>query len=345
MNKILSIVGARPNFIKLAAIENLLHKHFTHKVIHTGQHYDYEMSQAFFDQLDIRKPDYNLSIKQKNSSIQLARMIKDISKIIAVERPNMVIVYGDTNSSLAGALVSSKSKVPLAHIEAGVRCNDRTVPEEINRIIIDNISNLLFCPTLKAVQNLKNEHNPAPSIFSGDIMYDLFLKNKMKIKTVKSSEKYIYCSMHRQENTEKPNKTDNILQQLDRVKMRVIMPLHPRTKKVLGPRIFKYKNIKFQAPFNYLDNLTAINNSVMVVTDSGGVQKEAYWLKKPCFTIRSSTEWPETVETGWNKIVKKENQLAININNFRKPNTHPKFFGNGSSADIINGHILRYLHG
>jgi len=314
--KILSVVGARPQFIKLSALSQELRKKHQEIILHTGQHYDDELSQIFFSQLSIPEPDYNLGIGSAEHGEQTGRMLKGIEEVLLFERPDLVIVYGDTNSTLAGALASVKQKIPVAHVEAGLRSFKKSMPEEVNRVLTDHISSLLFCPTRTSVKNLKKEGITKGVHLVGDVMYDSLrqhIKRAEKIsgimKKLNLSKKDFYLiTIHRAENTdieENLNKIVEILSQLDK---KTVFPIHPRTKKCLSEfnlldKLGSRDHLVLIDPVSYLDMLVLEKNAKCILTDSGGVQKEAFFLKTPCLTLRQETEWVETLKSGANQLV------------------------------------------
>ena len=347
--KIATIVGARPQFIKAAVVSRAiqafhqrvsssgqsgLRKRIQEILIHTGQHYDYLMNQIFFEELEIPKPNYHLGVGSSPHGKQTGMMLERIEDILKKEKPALVMVYGDTNSTLAGALAAAKLDIPVAHVEAGLRSYNRMMPEEINRLLTDHLSTLLFCPTTQAIQNLIKEgikEGKARVVKKvGDVMYDSVLyysklaekkSNILKrldfltpnscterFQTVPcQTPNYYLVTLHRSENTDDPKRLKSILKALNKIgkDTPVILPLHPRTKKMMTTfRLFsKTQRIKIIAPVSYLDMLTLERNAKAILTDSGGVQKEAYWLGIPCLTFRNETEWGETIESGWNVLV------------------------------------------
>lgn len=316
--KIITIVGARPQFIKAAAISrlirNLENPAFQEILLHTGQHYDENMSKIFFDELQIPDPKYNLKISGAGHGATTGRMMEGIEKILIEERPDWVLVYGDTNSTLAGALAAAKLHIKVAHVEAGLRSFNMRMPEEINRILSDRLSTLLFCPTATAVHNLKNEGVEAGVHNVGDVMYDVAMFYKKQAGEDTQIFKrlgieqgsYVLATCHRAENTDDISRMTEILNGLKKISenYQVIFPLHPRTRKVLND--FGLNNLLIPLtvvePLSFLDMVALESAARFIVTDSGGVQKEAFFYGVPCITIRDETEWVETVETGWNVI-------------------------------------------
>lgn len=312
--KIVTIIGARPQFIKASALSKLIKKEkkINEIIIHTGQHYDYEMSKIFFNQLNIPKPKYNLNIKSKYHGEMTGKMIEGIEKILIKERPDYTLVYGDTNSTLAGALASKKLHIPVIHIEAGLRSYNTKMPEEINRVLTDHCSDILFTPSKLANQNLKKEGIKKNIINVGDIMYDLFKSNNFKIQ--KDKKVYdIIVTIHRAENTNFKIKILNIIKNLNKlsIKYSILFPLHPRTKNLLKKyKILKLFNniIKIVKPLSYKNTMYYLKYANFLITDSGGMQKEAFFSRTQTLTVRDETEWKETVDLGWNRL---QNQQII----------------------------------
>jgi len=349
--KIVTIIGARPQFIKMAPVSKELRKHFNEVIIHTGQHYDYEMSKIFFEQLNIPKPDYYLGVGSGPHGYQTGEMIKRIEKVLIKEKPNLVLVYGDTNSTLAGALAAVKLHIKVAHVEAGLRSFDKKMPEEINRVIADHISDLLFCPTKTAVKNLRNEGIKNGVYLTGDVMFDALLTN-IKIAEQKSKileklglklKNYYLATVHRAENTDNRKNLENIINAFIESEELIVFPAHPRTIKFL--KIYKLlnkienaDNIFLIKPVSYLDMLMLEKNAKKIITDSGGVQKEAYFLKVPCITLRNRTEWIETVEDGWNILVGANRERIIKAIKEFEPQGKTYFyrFGNGKASKKIS---------
>ncbi len=312
--KIVTVIGARPQFIKAAAVSREINKYndIEEIIVHTGQHFDSNMSDIFFKELHIPKPDYNLDINGLSHGAMTGQMLEKIEEVLQKEKPDWTLVYGDTNSTIAGALAASKLHIKTAHVEAGLRSFNMKMPEEINRILTDRISNLLFCPTDQAVENLKNEgfenFDFAKVIKSGDVMQDaaMFYENLAKEpEGIKNKKNFILSTIHRAENTDDPKRITEIFKTLNEIAKEtpIILPLHPRTKKILKNLNIDTSNIEIIDPVGYLQMVWLLKNASLVMTDSGGLQKEAFFFKKPCITLRDETEWVELVENGFNKIV------------------------------------------
>lgn len=312
--KIVTIVGARPQFIKCAPVCRELRKTANEILVHTGQHYDEFMSGAFFRELEIPVPDFNLNVGSGSHGAQTGHMLLGIEEILQDTRPDCVLVYGDTNSTLAGALAAAKLHIPVAHVEAGLRSFNRAMPEEINRVVTDHLSTQLFCPTAVSVKNLAKENITVGVHLTGDVMYDAFRFNT-KIADHKSSIAtrlnltpggYILVTVHRAENTDVPERLKGIMiaiSELANSGETVIFPVHPRTRKRLGSFVRNMpEKLRLIEPVGYLDILQLENRAKLILTDSGGMQKEGCWAKTPCVTMRDETEWVETVESGWNQL-------------------------------------------
>lgn len=337
--KIVTIIGARPQFIKAATVSRVIaeyNKELTNDqepiaevLVHTGQHYDENMSDVFFEELNIPKPDYHLGIGSASHGAQTGRMLEEIEKVLLKEEPDRVLVYGDTNSTLAGALAAAKLHIPVAHVEAGLRSFNRQMPEEINRILTDHIADMLFAPTQTAVNNLKNEGINEDKIFLvGDVMYDAALyyskraaeKSNILEQYHLQPQQYILTTIHRAENTDNPLRLRAIFEGLSQVakEITVVLPLHPRTREALT-RENLYETVIHSLvvipPVGYLNMVMLEKNARLIATDSGGVQKEAYFYRVPCVTLRQETEWVELVEAGWNVLVEPfdPEQIATNV--------------------------------
>ena len=343
--KIVTVIGARPQFIKAAVVCKALRENHNEIIIHTGQHYDDNMSKVFFEELNIPKPDYNLNIGSSNHGCQTGNMLISIEAILEKEKPNYVLVYGDTNSTLAGALAASKILIPVIHIEAGLRSFNKSMPEEQNRILTDHISNILCAPTKTAVNNLSNEGIIKGVYNVGDVMYDSVLhfakiaeqKSDIMSRLNLNKEEYVLATMHRAENTNDFFKLKNIIEAFNESEEKIILPLHPRTERYIKEYGLSFsKNIKVIESVGYLDMLILEKRSKKIVTDSGGVQKEAFFFGKPCITLRDETEWIETVENGWNIIVGADKvKIKDAILQFKCSKPKEGHFGFGDAAKKI----------
>jgi UDP-GlcNAc3NAcA epimerase len=336
--KIISVVGARPQFIKLSALSKELRKKHQEIILHTGQHYDDELSKIFFSQLSIPKPDYHLGIGSAEHGEQTGRMLKGIEEVLFFEKPDLLIVYGDTNSTLAGALAGAKQNIPVAHVEAGLRSFKKSMPEEINRVLTDHISSLLFCPTKTSVQNLRKEGITRGVHLVGDVMYDSLRehiksaeKNSQIMKKLNLSKKDFYLiTIHRAENTDIKENLKKIVQILAGLDKKTVFPIHPRTKKCLSEfglldKLESKQHLFLIDPVSYLEMLVLEKNARCVLTDSGGVQKEAFFLRTPCLTLREETEWVETLKNSWNNLVGLSvKKILMIIEKFKKPNFNLK---------------------
>lgn len=357
MKKILTIVGARPQFIKLAPVSRELRKQYKEIIVNTGQHYDYNMAGVFFEELNIPKPDYDLGVGSGSHGKQTGDMLAKIEEVIFEEQPDAVLVYGDTNSTLAGALSASKLHIPLFHVEAGLRSYNKRMPEEVNRVLTDHISNLLFCPTEHAINNLKKEGITENAISVGDVMYDAVKYNIQIAEQNYSLSKfnvekglYILATIHRAENTDDKARLEAIFTSLSRLTNTIILPLHPRTQRLLKEQglfhiIESSNNIKIIEPVSYLEMLLLEQNAMGIITDSGGVQKEAYFAKVPCFTLRDQTEWVETVEVGWNMLVNPITQdLAELVKETNMPSYKENLYGDGHASSKIVEQIDHFFN-
>jgi UDP-GlcNAc3NAcA epimerase len=361
MPKMVTVVGARPQFVKAAALSRALARDrqspIKEVIVHTGQHFDQNMSQVFFRELEIPRPDYNLGINGGSHAVMTGEMLIGIEQVLTQENPDLVLVYGDTNSTLAGALAAAKLNLPLAHVEAGLRSYNRSMPEEINRVLTDHISRLLFCPTENALINLSREGIVEGVHLSGDVMCDICLlyrqaaRQKSNVfKENNLAEKgYILATCHRQENTDDPGRLEGIMQGLTAWsrQLPVVLPLHPRTQaRVREHGLDGYlASLMVLAPASYLDMIALEQSAAAIVTDSGGVQKEAFFFKVPCFTTREETEWVETVDLGWNRLVGVDPQRllqAFAAASGSEPK-HPPLFGQGRAAEIILRELTGYL--
>ena len=374
--KLVTIIGARPQIIKAAALSRSIKNHFSDRIqeviVHTGQHYDDNMSQVFFDELGIPRPDYNLHVGSASHSVQTARMMEGIEDILLKENPDFIVLYGDTNSTLAGAVAAAKIHVPIVHIEAGLRSFNKSMPEEINRIVCDHCSTLLFSPTLAGVENLKHEGFPMgnvgpysidnPKVYHcGDIMYDNSLhfadiaeeKTNIIQRLALADKPFILATIHRDSNTDHPERLNAIFDTLIQLskETQVVLPLHPRTAKLLKTnpdsekqtQIFNSPNINLIPPVSFLEMIALERHAQLVMTDSGGVQKEAYFFKKPGIILRPETEWVEIVETG-NAILADADKRRIMEawEHFKgnPPTAFPEIFGDGHAAEFMLEQML-----
>lgn len=352
MKKIVTILGARPQFIKAAAVSNTLRTGFTEILVHTGQHYDANMSDVFFEELNIPKPNYHLNIGSGNHGAQTGAMLIEIEKVLLNEKPDFVLVYGDTNSTLAGAVAASKLLIPVIHVEAGLRSFNKAMPEEQNRIMTDHVSSILFVPTQTAIDNLRNEGITKGVVNVGDVMYDAILHfsgiaettSRILDTTGVERGKYILCTIHRAENTNTIERLRNIIDALNASGQKIVLPLHPRTQKYMAEYGLKLSgNIHLIEPVGYLDMVMLEKHAAKIVTDSGGVQKEAYFLHKPCITLRDETEWVETVKAGWNVICGADRQKIMDaIQNFNPAGVPGKFFGEGNASKLMLEYIQKF---
>jgi UDP-GlcNAc3NAcA epimerase len=373
MLKIVTVVGARPQIIKAAALSRAIRNTFAGEIkeflIHTGQHYDENMSQVFFDELGIPAPDINLNIGSGSHGKQTALMIQGIEEVLLAEKPDFLVLYGDTNSTLAGAIAASKIHIPVVHIEAGLRSFNKSMPEEINRIMCDHASSLLFVPTVTGIKNLANEGFAAgnntpftsdnPGVFHcGDIMFDNLVyfseiagKKTNIIQTLELEENnFVLCTIHRDNNTDSPGRLQQIIGAMchiaENMDMKVVIPMHPRTSKIiesrlpdeLSARLSGNKNIHLIPPVSYLEMIMLEKNSRLVLTDSGGVQKEAYFFKKPLVVARPETEWVEIIGNGAGIIADADETRIIDAINYFLNKTDldfPNVFGDGHAAEFI----------
>ncbi|TMD11350.1 MAG: UDP-N-acetylglucosamine 2-epimerase (non-hydrolyzing) [Chloroflexi bacterium] len=343
--KILTVVGARPQFIKAAPVSRILRQHHTEFLLHTGQHYDDAMSDLFFRQLAIPAPDLNLEVGSGRHGAQTGAMLPGIELVAIEQRPDWILIYGDTNSTLAGALVGAKLHIRVAHVEAGLRSYDRRMPEEVNRVVADHLSDILLSPTDAAVANLAREGITEGVRMVGDVMYDAFAQN---LEVARRSHGilaelglerggYALLTVHRAENVDDLERLRTILQGVSEAGIKVVFPVHPRTRDAFGSAGAKPgPNVMLIDPVGYLEMLVLEENAETIVTDSGGVQKEAYFAGRPCITLRDTTEWNETVAAGWNVLVRIDsNAIASAIREFRPKGERPNLFGDGHAAERV----------
>lgn len=355
--KVLTIVGARPQFIKAFAVSRKLRSDHEEILVHTGQHYDEELSDVFFEELGIQQPKYNLGVGSGSHGQQTAAMLEGIEEIIETERPAVVLLYGDTNSTLAGAIAAAKIDPLVAHVEAGLRSYDHEMPEEINRVLTDHVSDLLFAPSESAAATLKREGITAGVRVVGDVMYDAIRwarevacdTSDVLARLGLRDGEFILATVHRAGNTDDPNRLRAIIDGLSNAPMPVIFPVHPRTE----PQLREYglwqqtaAELEVIDPVGYLDFVQLLDASHRVATDSGGVQKEAFYLDTPCVTLRDETEWVETVESGWNVLVGADrDRIEAELRFRRHPEEKPTPYGDGTAAEAIISELTDHVEG
>ncbi|MFN8369799.1 MAG: UDP-N-acetylglucosamine 2-epimerase (non-hydrolyzing) [Bacteriovoracaceae bacterium] len=364
--KILTVIGARPQFIKAAAVSRAVavfaekkNRMVEEVICHTGQHYDRDMSKIFFEELNIPEPKYHLAVGSGSHAVQTGKMLEAIEGVINLEKPSCVLVYGDTNSTLAAALVVSKMGIPLVHVEAGLRSFNRSMPEEINRVLTDHLAALNFCPTKVAVDNLAREGITKGVFQVGDVMFDMVKmsqeiaqsRSKMREKLGLEKKQFILATVHRPVNTDDPDALKRIVTSFSKLEKKILFPLHPRVReKIRSFKLEKFigENTILEAPLSYFDMIAMLSDASMLITDSGGAQKEARILKVPCVTLREETEWTETLEDGWNQLVGSDFEKIItavkNTNiDFKKGRSLEDLYGDGFAAFKIVEFILDKL--
>jgi UDP-N-acetylglucosamine 2-epimerase (non-hydrolysing)/UDP-GlcNAc3NAcA epimerase len=352
--RITTVIGNRPQFIKAAAVSRRLREHHDETLVHTGQHYDDEMSRVFFEELDVPAPDVQLGVGPGTNTAQTARMLAALEGVVADARPDMVLVYGDTNSTLAGALAAAQALVPVAHVEAGMRSFDRAMPEELNRVLTDHASDLLFCSTDTAVANLARESVAGGVHLVGDVMADVSLtfapiaaeRSRILSDIGVDPGAYVLVTAHRAGNVDDPARLERLVALIERLGVPAVLPLHPRTATRLEDAGLR-KRLEAAAtvvpPLGYLDFLELTRHARAVLTDSGGVQKEAYLLETPCITLRDTTEWVETVEAGWNVLVDLDADAAVEALQRPVPSgPRPDLYGGGRAAERIRDVLDSY---
>ncbi len=359
MKKIITVVGARPQFVKASAVSRALKAfpELSEIIVHTGQHYDPNMSDVFFREMDIPRPAYNLEVHGAGHGAMTGRMLEKTEEVLVSEKPDLVMVYGDTNTTLAGALAARKLNIPVAHVEAGLRSFRMTMPEEVNRILTDRISDLLFCPTDQAMNNLNKEgygHYPCQIHKTGDVMYDsaLFFSELAEqtstiLKDLHLDKPFVLCTIHRQENTDNLQHLNSLIETLNEINrnIAVLLPLHPRTRKIIHQHGIQPEFQPIE-PVGYLDMLRLLKSCSLVLTDSGGMQKEAYFFGKYCLTLREETEWTELVENGYNLLAGTQRETIISGFHqlLGKPfsDSH-RLYGNGKAGSTIAGILSGFL--
>ena len=353
MKKIVTVVGARPQFVKAAVISRLIKSEYADEfeeiLVHTGQHYDENMSDIFFSEMDIPRPDVNLHVGSGSHGAMTGRMLEKIEGVLLTEKPDLLLVYGDTNSTFAGAFAASKLHIPVAHVEAGLRSFNMAMPEEQNRILTDRISNLLFCPTQSAVDNLAHEGLREGVYRTGDIMLDasLYYRKTLSMENdMVPAESFVLMTLHRAENTDDPRRLKGIVDAVNALEShRFVLPLHPRTKKYLEAASLSFADhVKLIDPVGFGGMLALESACDFILTDSGGVQKEAFFFRKPCITLRDQTEWVETVEAGWNVLVGAETQTILDaVQALATPAEWPTLYGSGRTGQEILDTISKKL--
>ena len=351
---VLSVVGARPQFVKLAPLSRLLRQQATETIVHSGQHYDAGLSEVFFEELGLPAPNRNLGIGSGLHGEQTGAMLAAIERILIEVEPDLVAVFGDTNTTLAGALAAAKLTIPIAHVEAGLRSRNRGMPEEVNRVLVDHVSALLFAPGVEARENLRSEGIEEGVHVVGDIMLDAVLQHAERARDRSTVLErlgladgcYLVATVHRAANTDAPERLRAIMEGLGSLEYPVILPLHPRTAASLKRHGIRLPgNVLGTAPVGYLDMLRLVSGARCVITDSGGLQKEAFYLERPCLTLREETEWPETVQAGWNRLVSPEPEdlraaLGAMSGDLPEP---PELYGDGRTAERILRVILEQV--
>jgi UDP-N-acetylglucosamine 2-epimerase (non-hydrolysing)/UDP-GlcNAc3NAcA epimerase len=354
--RITTVIGNRPQFIKAAAVSRRIREDHEETLVHTGQHYDDEMSRIFFEELGIPAPDHQLGVGSGSNTAQTARIMSAVEPLLEEQRPDLVLVYGDTNSTLAGALTAAQARVPVAHVEAGMRSFDRSMPEELNRVLTDHASDLLFCSTVTAVGNLEREAAVGAVHLVGDVMADVSLafapiaaeRSRALTDLRVEPGEYLLVTAHRAGNVDDPERLERLVALIERLPGDVVFPLHPRTGKRLDEaglreRLEAAEGLRLVPPLGYLDFLELTRNARAVLTDSGGVQKEAFLLETPCITLRDTTEWVETVVAGWNVLVDLDADAAIAALDQPVPTgERPDLYGGGEAAARIRDVLGSY---
>ena len=344
--KLVSVVGARPQFIKAAVLSAALRREFDEVLVHTGQHYDDLMSDVFFRELGLPQPDANLGVGSASHAVQTARMLEGLEAVYLKETPDLVLVYGDTNSTLAGALAASKLGIPVAHVEAGFRSYERDLPEEINRVLTDHVAAFLFCATAKAVECLRREGIETGVHEVGDLMYDSMLTALPRAQAIEAEVlvrhdakpgAYYLATVHRAASTDDAATLRAIFEALGRLELPVVLPLHPRTRAAMSAAVVAASaNVRLTDPVSYIEMLTLERNARAILTDSGGVRREAYFLSIPCVTLRTESEWPETLATGWDVLAGADVERIVTAAQRPRPQTPPPpLFGDGHAAERI----------
>ena len=352
---LITVVGNRPQFVKAAAVSRRLRERHDELIVHTGQHHDDELSRGFFDELGVPAPDRQLEAVSGSNTAQTARILAELEPIVAEVRPQLVLVYGDTNSTLAGALAAAQGGVPVAHVEAGMRSFDRAMPEELNRVLVDHASDLLLCSTETAMRNLEREAAVGEAHLVGDVMADVSLafqelaRERSTALADRGLERggYLLVTAHRAGNVDPPDRLEKLVELLEALPGQVVFPVHPRTRRRLSEegldeRLAAAAGLELAPPLGYLDFLELARAARAVLTDSGGVQKEAYLLGTPCVTLRDTTEWVETVDAGWNVLVDQDRDAALAALDREPPAARPELYGGGHAAERVRDVVSAY---
>jgi UDP-GlcNAc3NAcA epimerase len=350
--RIATIIGNRPQFVKAAAVSRRLREEFDELIIHTGQHYDDELSRIFFEELEVPRPEHELGAGTGSNTTQTARILAALEPVLAEVRPQLALVYGDTNSTLAGALAAAQAHISVGHVEAGMRSFDCSMPEELNRVLTDHASDLLLCSTETALENLENEGARGEAHLVGDVMADVSLafrdiaeeRSAILADLVLEAGTYLVVTAHRAGNVDPPERLEALVALLERLPPPVVFPVHPRTRARLDAAGLteRLAGVRLLSPLGYLDFLKLARHARAVLTDSGGVQKEAYLLGVPCVTLRDRTEWVETVDAGWNVLVDLDAGAALRALERQRPSEHPELYGGGHAADRVAGVLAAY---
>jgi UDP-N-acetylglucosamine 2-epimerase (non-hydrolysing)/UDP-GlcNAc3NAcA epimerase len=347
--KVVTVIGNRPQFVKAAAVSRPLRARHDEVIVHTGQHYDDELSTIFIEELGVPRPDYELGLGTGTNTEQTGRMLGALGPLLADERPDVVLVYGDTNSTLAGGLAAAQAQIPVAHVEAGMRSFDRRMPEELNRVLVDALSALLLCPSQTAVANLEREHAHGQIELVGDVMVDVALlfqpRARERTPRVASDDGFVLATAHRAGNVDDPARLRALVDLLCAVPGPVVLPLHPRTRARLATAGLLERaesELLVTPPLGYVDFTALLVRSRAVLTDSGGVQKEAYLAGVPCVTLRDTTEWVETVDAGWNVLVDLDADAALAALERPLPAAHPPLYGDGRAAERVAAALERF---
>jgi UDP-N-acetylglucosamine 2-epimerase (non-hydrolysing)/UDP-GlcNAc3NAcA epimerase len=347
--KVITVIGNRPQFVKAAAVSHRLRERAQEILVHTGQHYDDELSRVFFDELELPRPEHRLEVGGGSNTEQTARMLTALEPLLRAERPDAVLVYGDTNSTLAGALAGAQAGIPVAHVEAGMRSYDRTMPEELNRVLADHASSLLLCSSDAAAKILNNEQIAGRIEVVGDVMVDVFQLVAPRADSavldalgVRAGE-YLLVTAHRAGNVDDPARLKQLVELLHALPGPVVFPVHPRTKARLEAASLSLDGLIVAPPLGYLEFTALLLGARRVLTDSGGVQKEAYLAGVPCITLRASTEWRETVQAGWNVLVDLDAQAALDALELDPPDERPELYGDGKAGERVVDALLRMV--